>query len=221
MRYLGNDVVDLKDADNHRSAANPRFAARVLTASEREASGASLNPRWLWACWSAKEAAFKALGRHDEALPFIHRDFHVTLDAASRARLLDEKTGSVTGAVRHGQDELPATWEWTADWIHCVVGKAHSSHRVRHLPHPCATVPGTATQTSDASATVRELARTLLDQVGVHSVRIERQPAASGRLGPPCLTRGGVAVPECIISLSHDGRYVAAAVSASQAGLAA
>ncbi len=215
MLYLGNDVVDLKDGDNAHSAANPRFAARVLTAAELQAPGDSPGSRWLWACWSAKEAAYKALSRHDAALPFVHREFHVTADALSRAQLLDEVAGTASGVVHHGQHHLPVTWQWTADWVHCVVGAAHSTHRVRLLPDACDSPLGA--QTSTASTAVRALAQLLLDNAGVHDVRIERRRIlkgrAKGRLGPPCLTRGGAPVQDCTISLSHDGRFVAAAVA--------
>ena len=63
---IGNDVVDLGDAEVQPGATHPRFDARVFAREEREALRASGAPNRLrWILWAAKEAAYKAARKLD------------------------------------------------------------------------------------------------------------------------------------------------------------
>ena len=75
---LGNDIVDLRLAENEKSAANPKFVERVLSPPERHAySQSGSDDRILWAHWAAKEAAYKALRKIDP-LPGVYRIVRAT-----------------------------------------------------------------------------------------------------------------------------------------------
>ena len=64
---IGNDVVDLLDAESRPESFRPRFEARVFDAEERAAIESDDRPlARRWAHWAAKEAAFK-LGKQANA----------------------------------------------------------------------------------------------------------------------------------------------------------
>ncbi|MEM9056841.1 MAG: 4'-phosphopantetheinyl transferase superfamily protein [Pseudomonadota bacterium] len=206
---LGNDVVDLADADNRASAANPRFADRVLSDGERRLFGSSaVAPLRLWALWAAKEAVFKALAKRDATLPFVQRAFEVSLAAGSALTARRPAAqGAALGAVTHGAARIAVRWRWTAQWLHCETVVDNALSRVCALdedrPAPDA-----------ASAAVRRLAVGLLARLGVPAARIDRAPGR-GRGRPPHVVRDERVLAGCEVSLSHDGRFVAAAVSAT------
>src|SRR5437867_200164 len=58
---LGNDLVDLGDADSCAAALHARFDGRVFDPVEREWIAASPHgERVRWLIWAAKESAYKA-----------------------------------------------------------------------------------------------------------------------------------------------------------------
>ena len=70
---LGNDIVDLTQADADLQQIHPRFMRRVCSPCEQTfltCCKHSELTRWLWLHWAAKEAAYKALQRLQPALPF-------------------------------------------------------------------------------------------------------------------------------------------------------
>ena len=53
---VGNDVVDLGDAETRGGPSHPRFDARVFAPAELAALAASAAPNRLrWSLWAAKE----------------------------------------------------------------------------------------------------------------------------------------------------------------------
>jgi len=79
---LGNDVVDLADAETLVSALHPRFDARVFTAAERDAIAQSTSANELrWSFWAAKESAYKLMRKIDCKVIFSPQKFCVHLDA--------------------------------------------------------------------------------------------------------------------------------------------
>jgi len=76
---LGNDVVDLLDAESQPETFRPRFDERVFTEAERSEIAKSSRPLALrWALWSAKEAAYKlakALYNNQKDLAAAHGIF--------------------------------------------------------------------------------------------------------------------------------------------------
>ncbi len=68
---LGNDVVDLQNADSRPESFRPRFDARVFSEEERRVISRDANPLALrWAHWAAKEAAFKLAKQADPDFVF-------------------------------------------------------------------------------------------------------------------------------------------------------
>lgn len=90
---IGNDVVDLREAETYEGAQHRGFDRRVFGAAERDAIAHSRNPRRLrWMLWAAKEAAYKALRRENPGFVFSPRALAVDLDEAG--------CGSVTGDAK-------------------------------------------------------------------------------------------------------------------------
>ena len=68
---LGNDIVDLRDADAQPGSFRPRFDDRVFSSQERSQIAADPNPlARRWAHWAAKEAAYKLAKQHDSRFVF-------------------------------------------------------------------------------------------------------------------------------------------------------
>jgi len=91
---VGNDIVDLQDADADPRTLSARFDERVFRAPERQ--GIERAPGRRWKLWAAKEAAYKVAVKQDPATVFSPSRFRVLLEAR-------EETGFVTwdaGRVR-------------------------------------------------------------------------------------------------------------------------
>ena len=212
---LGNDVVDIGLAENRLSAANPRYVDRVLAPQERNSpSFVPRVDRVFWAYWAAKETAYKSLIKTDPALVFAHRCFVVHPAAGIE---WTAETGSATGVVVHANDSVPIRWRWQKDWVHCLTdsktGETH--YRVATLSdcrqHASFAGLKKVMGQSDASVAARSLALSLLSRCGIDDAQIVREPSA--RLtGPPRVMRDGQVISDVDISLSHDGRFAAAAV---------
>jgi len=206
---IGNDVVDLRDADTDPAGLNPRFDARVLCESERERLREASDPvRTRWRLWAAKEAAYKAARRADASVVFSPARFRVDLDAERveppsgpplRLRF-DEVEGGVHALVR-GDGGDPAGLLRGA--LRCAAG-------------------------ADLRESVRSLARErIAGWLGVAPERVAVRPRP-GRRGPheeriPSLWLDGGRTP-LPLSLSHHGRLVAFACGpdpARSAGVAA
>ena len=183
---VGNDVVDLGDAEAREGATHPGFDARVFDAREREALAASGAPNRLrWLLWAAKEAAYKAGRRENPELVFSPRRFEVHLDAG------------LSGTVRHPDGSVPVTITEDADAVHAVA----------RAPGDAAILCGIARrpEEADASVAVRQLAR---ERIAAHlgcepdALRFERDGRIP-RLRVPGIDRA------LDVSLSHHGRFVA------------
>lgn len=232
---IGNDVVDLEAPEARRKAADGRFLRRVFTAGERARILAAADPdRMLWTLWAAKEAAFKVARKLCADLPFAHRRLEAWLDEPVRG----EAAGRATGRVRlHGWPAVGLEWlqvEWrtTRQLVHCVArtGCMPGSEGGRPASVHAAVAPGDAEPAGDRRAAVltrrerdgartaesrrvRRLAKALAREAGLGPIEIVRQ-RRDGILDPPRLYARSAAVPlpGWDLSLSHDGRFVAAAL---------
>lgn len=111
---VGTDVVELSTGRFRGRGCEPRFAARVLAASEAAAVRAAPHPDLeLAALWACKEAAFKVVTKLEGRPPvFRHAAFVVTLtpgDAQPR-----------TGIVHYGGREAAVAVCWSADTLRAV-----------------------------------------------------------------------------------------------------
>jgi phosphopantetheinyl transferase (holo-ACP synthase) len=187
-RAVGNDVVDLTDPSVLRHHEDAGFVARVCADDERARIGTA---RDLWALFAAKEAAYKALVKLGASPGFGHRSLRVAPGRASvtwRSLRLELSVG--------GDDEHVHAVAWSA-------GAAPTARVVR----------------SDAcdgeSARARAVLRALVaEHLGCEpgSLDVVREPAplAWDGFGPPRIARCGATL-DVDVSLSHDGRFAAAA----------
>lgn len=207
----GNDVVDLCAPDNRRSAANPKYARRVLSDSEWEHYAASdRRAPLLWLLWSAKEAAYKTLSR-DGSLVFAQREFRAE---PAHWGELDAPAGHASGVVHYQDTTIPVRWSWTADYAHSVcandmnlvrsavrvadddVHAGAASSRYAHMP----------LLSRHARALAHEMLENMMEVPG--GLWISRRSRHA-----PELILADEKWSHAALSLSHDGRFVAAAVS--------
>lgn len=190
---LGNDVVDLSDAETLESTLHPRFDARVFSAPERALLARAADRRALrWSLWAAKEAAFKAARRLDPALCFHPRAFVVE-----------------RGLVRHAARCFRVRIARSGVLIHAVAELAEVPASGA-LARSCTVAPG-ASPGAAARALARSVAARLL---GADPAELEIVPGA-GR-APRLLHRG--AASGLALSLSHHGRFAGCALAAAAAG---
>jgi len=194
LALVGNDVVDLGDPDNRESFARPGYVERVCTPAERRVLEAAEDPeRLFWCFFAAKEAAYKLLVKLGEEPGLSHRRIEVASDLAS-SRYDDREI-----ALRVGHAD---------DWVHALasIGPAEPRFEVSELG-----------EHARASAAGRDLlCRMAAEVLGVTGAElsVERRPSTTSHDGfePPRLCEKGV--PTGLdVSLSHDGRYVAAALA--------
>lgn len=219
---IGNDIVDLGLAGVLGKSGDRRFLERVFTVRERDDIRLAADPdEELWALWAAKEAAFKAVSRAESTVVFSPKRFEVAADRSSNS------SGELEGLVRHcGAPDCQVRWIRTPGFVHCV--GVLEGGRSRALDVKTAVAPGkqllsdvspegglsaaelTSVRTSQSTA-VRLLARKLCSENGLPKVEIIRSSAVNG-WGAPVAFSASRPVGNAEISLSHDGRWVAAAL---------
>lgn len=189
---LGNDVVDLSDPETRPGARHPRFDERVFTGEERAALAAAPDPERLrWSLWAAKEAAYKCLKKLAPGTFFSPVRFEVRFDSET------------TGTVEAGERRLRVALFREGDALHAVATDAADPER--GVLRALAEATGAE---QDASQAVRALARqAAAAELGCHPE--ELAILREGRR-PRLRRRGGL--PELDLSLSHHGRFLAAAL---------
>lgn len=212
---IGNDIVDLSEPGVAGKETDRRFLERVFTARERARILDSRDPTLtLWSVWAAKEAAFKIVTKLWPGVVFAHAAFEVDLrnfpDAAAR------------GAITFEDVSMGARWErGAAGYVHCIATQAcESADRTRTIVavsedalEDCVlTAEEFESVHSVASARARKLAKRILAaEWGLGAAIVMRQRLATG-WGPPIVVFDGAPLAGFDISLSHDGRFAAAAV---------
>jgi phosphopantetheinyl transferase len=234
--WIGNDIVDLAEPGVACKERDRRFMDRVFTPAERERILAAAAPTLaLWKAWTAKETAFKIASKFRGGVVFAHRKFEVGLDAWAEGRgpsapgHLCEWVG-----VRFEDLDIRVRWETARDYIHCVgqlvrggagasaAGGVIAAPRPRwlladilHDRHALDGVLTSAEQASvhsTASERARLLARRLMARWDLQGAEIVRLWRARG-WSPPVISREGRPIAGFDVSLSHDGRFVAAALA--------
>ncbi len=201
---IGNDIVDLRDPEAQLEALHPRFAARVCTAAELAALAQAPAPAaLLWSYWAAKESAYKALRGVMPGLRFAPRQFAVELWPAG--------TGRWHGRVRVAGRQVRVRLRCTSDYVHAlarVAGGRDTTMRANRLAGGARRVGNLSAAQSSAGARgllTEALARRL--GAAPEAIEIGRAPR---RGTPPTVRIDGALVP-IDVSLSHHGRFVAAA----------
>lgn len=222
--WIGNDIVDLAEPGVAGKERDRRFVDRVFTPAERARILDAAAPTVaLWKAWTAKEAAFKVASKLRSRLVFRHQAFEVLADEAPPVN------GRLRAAMRARADEahvrfedllIRVRWDAAKDYIHCigqlagaewelVTGVAHDDDTLDPL---LLTDAEQASVYSIASARARLLARQLMKRWDLHRVEVLRLWRARG-WSAPVLSEEGRRLAGFDVSLSHDGRYVAAALS--------
>jgi hypothetical protein len=192
LALVGNDVVDLRDPDNARSFRRPGYVERVCGPAERESLAAARDPeRLFWAYFAAKEAAYKLLTKLGESPGFAHRELEVTANLEW-----------VCGAGRR----LPLRVTRGEQFVHAVV----TPKRVELW---ASVEEAEGDPSRDARRVLAGLVAALV-QCAPADLVVERRetPGSWDGFGPPFVRRRG-AVLDLDVSLSHDGRFVAAAAA--------
>lgn len=203
---LGNDVVDLRDADAKPETFRPRFDARVFAPVERRAIERDAQPQARrWAHWAAKEAAYKLAKQIDATFVFspskLVAHFNAPVDG-SAGRVERCGTLGLPNMLTPGVRELELRSFETADWVHVLALPAGSDwEAVVWAVAPLEVM-------ADPSAAVRSLAVNRIAQ----DLGVERDRVTIGRRG----RIPTVSIDDCdrtmAISLSHHGGWVACAM---------
>lgn len=217
--FVGNDLIDFAADHNRGRSGQSRFLERALTPDERgRLARENAGDHGVALLWSAKEAAYKAARKRDPALVFAPRRWRVDVDS------LAPGPGDRAGTVAIAPGALAEVrWQQGDGWLHCVALIGASPGVVDEAVARSIDVEafGEFAQRERAgfscreSGAVRNLAKRLLDDHGIRGIEIVRnpgaQPAAHRRL-PPTVYAGESPLPGVDVSLSHDGRFVAAVV---------
>lgn len=220
---IGIDVVDCRDPRVLRGLPKDRTVERVLSEAEAARLSSSADPvRDFWLHWGAKEAAFKAVTLLRGAPPvFAHAAFEVDLEAE---------------CVRYGEIELALVVHATPDRFVVV---ARSVEAVEHPTWGAGTVEAlhrgvggldverlregsfSAEERDAVRGLPSALVRLAVRSEAAHCLGVEERrlqvicpPGPTGRR-PPYLHLDGVPGTDIGISISHDGDWLAWAVSVS------
>jgi phosphopantetheine--protein transferase-like protein len=227
--WIGNDIVDLAEPNVAGKERDRRFMDRVFTPEERARILEAVAPTVaLWKTWAAKEAAYKVACKIREKVVFAHRAFEVVMERHE-------------GHVRFDDLLVRVRWDLARDYIHCIghLGGTAAARPARlheagplvesgmsriqsrlltaiaHCRQPLdgrLTTAERASVHSAPSERARLLARRVMEQWDLGGTEILRLWRAWG-WSAPVVARGGQPVEGFDVSLSHDGRFVAAAVA--------
>lgn len=231
--WIGNDIVDLAEPGVAGKEHDRRFMDRVFTPEERlrilDAAAPTLA---LWRTWTAKETAFKIASKLREGVIFAHRRFEVGPDPNGAVDTGGPSAPASWVSVRFEDLEMRVRWETALDYIHCIGQLARRGSEIAPAdPDPwrgprrllagivrdnqglggALTSAERASVHSTASERARLLARQLMARWDLQGAEIVRMWRA-WRWSPPVVARLGQPVVGFDVSLSHDGRFVAAAV---------
>ncbi|HEY3381314.1 MAG TPA: 4'-phosphopantetheinyl transferase superfamily protein [Vicinamibacterales bacterium] len=233
--WIGNDIVDLAEPGVAGKERDRRFMDRVFTPEERERILAAAAPTLaLWKAWTAKETAFKIASKWREGVIFAHRKFEVGPEPpADAGRVVAPGSLAEWVSVRFEDLDIRVRWEMARDYIHCIGQLARREgsglavgvevprgprQLLAGILHECQPLGGVlscaeqASVHSTASERARLLARRLMDRWDLQGAEILRLWRAWG-WSPPVIAQEGQPVAGFDVSLSHDGRFVAAALA--------
>jgi phosphopantetheinyl transferase (holo-ACP synthase) len=190
---VGNDVVDLLDAEAVDGAQHPGFDARVLTDRERAWLARQQDvARARWTLWSAKEACWKLMCKLKTREPFSPRRFET-----------EPRAGGLQ--VRYGDAALHVDIVRRGACLHAIARRAVD-----------ATLVLEPTVVDCLAADPSELVRRCALHGVAHllgcaptELRVEKQS------GIPRVLRSGRPT-DVDLSLSHHGRYVAFVASVAR-----
>ena len=195
--FIGNDIVDLRE-NRH---PHPRFPRRIFSDSElfryEQTTPAEKKAEHLWTAWAAKESAYKLEKQRDQSIIFSPREFEV--DVLLKSVKWRGRSHTFHSFV-------------TTDFLHVWVGEG-AAKILSAWSKP------TLQQESDwQSKAVRTLAReVIVTELKMESARISFE-TLTGKIPRVLIDLANSKhsdLPDCALSFSHDGSYVAVAVGFS------
>ncbi len=218
---IGNDIVDITSRENLARASNERLVRRVLSTTEQAHLSDSISPELVFlAQWAAKESAYKLLKKRDPDLLFAHTRFEVRGAHTINSQKLN--SGTVTYALTAHSDPIPVDveWELSRHWLHCVArspdNPAPYTQSIEEISDKLLSDEFSRAELvsiySDQSKAVRNLAKRLIHNRGIPGARIIRHEE-DRRYSPPQIYVNNKRISYLDLSLSHDGKYMAAVLA--------
>lgn len=210
---LGNDIVDLRESSEKH--LDEKFLQRVFTHKEQECIQKAENPNLvLWMLWAAKESIYKIATKMGPVI-FSHQEFSIE-DSAFKKMAKLSPSGRFSASAHIKSQEIFVIWEWTEEYVHCLaragVGNSTSAVELCTDSGTLLTEREKESVHSIASQEVRVLAKNLLRKSSkLKEIEIIRTKKGEKFL-PPTIFDSGMLIPGLDLSLSHDGRFIAAAV---------
>ncbi|MFZ3056385.1 MAG: 4'-phosphopantetheinyl transferase superfamily protein [Smithella sp.] len=196
-------MVDLREPANTGKSQDSRFLKKILTDVEMEfVKNAGNSDEALWSFWACKETAYKVIKKTFPDVAFLPRRWPVTFDKS--------KSKKSDGLVKvPDKGDIYIHLFSNPDYIHCVgVDELSALDKiicdVENLP---------AGKTDPSLFSRLCLAQSLAKSfsLNLHQIKIKRT-RTKGELQPPRVYIDGRKT-DIDISLSHDGCFVAYAVT--------
>ena len=217
---LGNDIVDLQEASATGKVQELRFLERVFTVGEQECiRAADCAVLMLWMLWSGKESLFKVMSKIESGLVFSHKRFALEEKVLTALLSGASSGGKIVSEILFENRSMHLQWEWNSEYVHCVASDTEPGTVFSRVDFLSAPREGSLSAREEESVhspesrKVRLLAKEILEErLFVQNPEIVRERESS-RFRSPQILENGLPVPALDLSLSHDGRFVAAVVS--------
>ena len=213
MRHVGNDIVDLLHPHNQGKSGNARLRKRILLPAEEDLLYPGQSETMLWALWTGKEAAYKAIQKDQGDITSAPRRYKVQYDlTAARGKADSSPPGEqrLSGTVATPRGNVNLETFITPCHVHSIATTFAPSAAIR-IVWQVERLPGDGLPPADESASVRlaaqrQLAR-YLPESSPQDIEIRRDQGPAGLAPPAVYLRGQLTAID--ISLSHDGAFVA------------
>ena len=214
MRRVGNDIVDLLHLPAQEKSRNARFRKRILLPEEEHLMLTDRQPdAMLWALWTGKEAAYKALQKDQLDITSIPRLYQVQFDRTEEMEppvslLPGERRLLGTVATPRGNINLETLI--TASYVHSIATSftpAAGTRIVWQVERMPCNDPSPAYESFYVRAAAKRHLAQYLPGSSPQDIDIRREQGLRG-LGPPSVyLREQVTAID--ISLSHEGAFAA------------
>ena len=201
---IGNDIVDLADPQARGKNRDIRFIERVFTPDEQRRIQKSDEPDIvLWSLWAGKETGYKAISKTHPAVSSSPGQYEI--------QLFDSPLPE-SGTVETPCGPVSVRFCITGEYIHCI--GATTDKGLNSIVWDVQTMLRPEVSPKYQSDFVRNMARKKISRYlkeDLETIEIIRPKGHRG-LGPPVVYAGGKRTA-IDISMSHDGRFAACAVS--------
>lgn len=218
MRRVGNDIVDLLHPHAQGKSNNTRFRKRILHPEEERLLLADSEPdAMLWALWTGKEAAYKAIQKEQldiTSKPLLYKvQFSRTearIEPGEPVDTLLPGERRLLGAVATPRGNINLETRITASYVHSIATSFTPDSGTRIVWQvqrmPCDN-PTPAYESSYVRAAAQRHLALYLPGSRPQDIEIRRAQGPRG-LGPPLVYLRGQATA-IDISLSHEGAFAA------------